>query len=293
MKGEHSMAGSDAAVGEFAEVNGTRLHYIRAGEGQAVVLLHGWPFTSLVWRPLLPLLAEAGFTAIAPDLRGLGESQREEEGYGKPEVAADVRELAAQLGFERVDLVGMDVGSMVAAAYALDTPERVRHLVLSESLLPGFGLEEAMNPATGGYWHFGFQMQVELATFLTAGKEAAYLSPGWDQFSLGLTDADKAELLRQYTAEGAMRAGFQHYGTLIEDGRWNRKRLADMGKLSLPVLVLGGERGLPREPLVAGARQIAEDVEEDVVPDAAHTIGLDNPRWLADRLARFFAADSD
>lgn len=268
-----------------ASVNGTELHYTSAGDGPAVVLLHGWPFTSLVWRPLLPLLADAGFTAIAPDLRGLGESRRETDGYRKREVAADVRGLAEQLGFEQVALVGMDIGTMVALAYAIDTPQRVSHLVLSESLLPGFGLEELMNPATGGFWHFGFHMQVDLAALLTAGKEELYLRPGWDQFSRGLTESDKAELLTHYTSPGGMRAGFAHYGTLVDDGRWNREHLDE--PLPMPVLVLNGENGLPAEPLREGVRRVARDVEVDIVPDSAHTIGLDNPQWVADRLARF------
>jgi pimeloyl-ACP methyl ester carboxylesterase len=275
---------------DYADVNGTRLHYIASGDGPAVLLLHGWPYTSLVWRPLLPLLADAGFTAIAPDLRGLGDSNREQQGYAKREIAADMRLLCHHLGFDKVDLVGMDIGAMVALAYAIDSPARVRHLVLAESLMPGFGLEELMNPATGGYWHFGFHMQVELATFLTAGKEEAYMMPGWDQFSLGLTDDDKAELLRHYASPGGMRAGFSHYGTLVDDGLWNREHLTS--PLPVPILVLNGESGLPQAPLLAGAERITKTVTADTVPNSRHTIGLDNPVWVANRLNAFFSDPS-
>ena len=272
---------------DFAEVNGTSIHYAIGGNGPAVVLLHGWPYTWIVWRPLIPVLAQHGFTVIAPDLRGLGGSRRESDGYAKQNVASDIRELAASLGFDEIDLVGIDIGAMVALTYAIDTPNRVRHLVLGESLLPGFGLEELMDPATGGFWHFGFHMQVEVATMLTSGHEAAYLSPGWQGFSRGLTEADRDELLREYTQPGAMRAGFSHYATLLDDGKYNREHLTH--PLPMPVLVLNGEQGLPQPPLLAGVKRVAQNVQPDIVPNAAHTIGADNPEWVAGRLTEFFS----
>jgi pimeloyl-ACP methyl ester carboxylesterase len=272
------------------DVNGTRLHVVVAGEGPAVVLLHGWPYTWTAWRRLIPPLAAAGFTVIAPDLRGTGDSAKPADGYDKRNVARDVHELVGALGFADIALVGMDIGAMVAYAYAADHGAGVRRLVLAESVLPGLGLEELMNPATGGFWHFGFHMQVDVAELLTAGKEAAYLGPMWTMGSAtdALGDAEQAELLRAYSAPGGMRGGFQHYATLVADGAANR---ADAGAgLAMPVLVLNGERGLPQGPLLSGVRQVATDVRADVVPGSGHLIGLDNPEWVADRLARFFAS---
>ncbi len=109
---------SNGAVGVHrAEVNGLLLFYRRAGAGEPVVLLHGFPETSYAWRKVMPLLA-AHHTVIAPDLRGCGASDRPEQGYDKRTVAADIRELVRQLGFERIDLVSHDVGMMVGYAYA-------------------------------------------------------------------------------------------------------------------------------------------------------------------------------
>ena len=154
----------------FAEVNGTRIHYVSGGAGPAVVLLHGWPLTWREWRGIMPALAQAGFTVVAPDLRGLGDSDKPSNGYDKKTVAADIRAIVHKLGFETVDLVGTDIGMMVAVSWVLHHATEIRRLVLAESLIPGFGLEELMNPATGGYWHFGFHAQVELATMLTEGQ---------------------------------------------------------------------------------------------------------------------------
>lgn len=286
--------GLDGFTHRYADVNGTRLHAVVGGSGPAVVLVHGWPFTWRVWRPALPGLAAAGYTVIAPDLRGTGDSAKTETGYAKTDVAEDVHQLARSLGFDQVDLVGMDIGTMVAYAYAATHPEAVRHLVLSESVLPGFGLEQLMDIANGGLWHFGFHMQVDVAEMLTAGKEEAYLAPGWTRSSPGggLTEADRADFLSHYRAPGGMRGGFQHYSTLIEDGRANRADLAANGPLTMPVLVLTGDQGLPQSMLLDGARQVASDVQADIVPHSGHAYAADNPDWVVDRLNRFFGTVS-
>ena len=276
----------------YAEVNGTRLHYVSGGQGPAIVLLHGWPYTWAEWRKLMPLLADAGLTVIAPDLRGLGDSARAESGYEKSNVAEDVRQLTHSLGFASIDLVGTDIGTFVAFAYAQRHPGEVRRLVLAESLIPGFGLEELMNPATGGYWHFGFHMQVDLATMLTQGREEAYLLPFMTMMSASPDAADtaKALFLPYYTAPGGMRAGFQHYGTLLADGAENRA--AFRSRLPMPVLVLNGERGISQAQLLGCVRQVAHTIETALVPDSAHTFASDNPAWVAERLIRFLDHDA-
>ncbi|MEV0912029.1 alpha/beta hydrolase [Streptomyces hokutonensis] len=291
---EGPVSGMDGFSHRYADVNGTRLHYVVGGEGPPVVLLHGWPYTWAIWRRMMPLLAAAGFTVVAPDLRGTGDSGKPDSGYTKRDVAEDVRQLVGKLGpagtgDTGIHVVGMDIGAMVAHAYATAYPREVRRLVLSESVLPGFGLEEIMNPATGGYWHFGFHMQLDIAELLTVGKEAAYLAPAWAMGSPagGLTDADRAEFLRHYAAPGGMRGGFQHYASLLEDGR--AIRAATTTKLPMPVLVLNAALGLPQAPLLKGVRQVADDVRADLVPDSGHAYAADNPVWVAHRLAAFFA----
>jgi len=145
-----------------------------------------------------------------------------------------------------------------------------------------------MNPATGGYWHFGLHMQVDVAEMLTAGKEVAYLLPTMKMMSTAPDAGHDAEnlYLPHYIAPGGMRAGFQHYGTLLMDGKENRA--AFQSKLHLPVLVLNAARGIPQAQTLGCVKQVAENVEADLVPDSGHTIGNDNPAWVADRLIRFF-----
>ena len=238
----------------------------------------------------MPGIAAGGFTVIAPDLRGMGRSAPAgNDSFAKVNVAEDVRAIVRGLGLGPIGLVGMDIGTMVAYAYASRRPEDVRRLVLSESLIPGFGLEELMNPATGGYWHFGFHMQVDLATHLIRGKEAEYLLPFYTMMSVS-ADAEalaRETFLPQFLGPSGLRGGLQHYGPLLEDGRANRA--AFKAKLLMPVLVLNGARGLPQAPLLDGARHVAERVEADFIVDAGHTYAHDNPRATVDRLLRFLA----
>lgn len=278
----------------FTEVNGVRLHYVHGGSGPAVVLLHGWPFTWEEWRPLMTRLIDVGRSVIAPDLRGMGHSAKPGKDFAKADylkrnVAKDVHDLTVFLGHDKVDLMGVDIGMMVAFAYALRYPSQIDHLVLGEGLLPGFGLEEHMNPATGGYWHFGFHAQVDIAVMLTDGKEAEYLGPMWEMMSASpaARHENRSRFLPSYSSTDGMRGGFAHYATLIgDDGRDNQDQLKQ--KLAMPVLVLNGEKGLPLGPTLESVQRVAERLDHDVVPGAAHTLAQDNPQWLTQRLIEFF-----
>jgi pimeloyl-ACP methyl ester carboxylesterase len=161
----------------YNEENGARVHYVVGGAGPAIVLLHGFAYTWEDWRRILAPLAAAGFTVIAPDLRGFGYSEKTKDGYAKTSVAEDVRAIVRELGFDEINLVGADIGAMVAYAYASRHPGEVRRFVFGEAFVPGFGLEDHMNPATGGFWHFGFHAQVDIATMLVEGREERYLMP--------------------------------------------------------------------------------------------------------------------
>ncbi len=290
---DSEVAGLTGFTHRYADVNATRIHYVIGGEGPAIVLLHGWPYTWAAWRKLMPLLADAGFTVIAPDLRGLGDSVKADTGYAKTNVAEDIRQIVQSLGFDTINLVGTDIGTMVAYAYVASHPNEVRRLILAESLIPGFGLEELMNPATGGYWHFGFHMHVDVAEMLTARKEVAYLLPTMKMMSISEDAAEVAEsiYLPHYIEPGGMRAGFQHYGTLLEDGKENRA--AFKSKLTMPVLVLNGDKGIPQAQTLGCVRQVAANIEAELVPNSGHLFAEDNPSWVAERLTRFFGPDRE
>jgi pimeloyl-ACP methyl ester carboxylesterase len=246
----------------------------------------------------MPILAAAGHPVLAPDLRGLGDSEKIAEksataAYGKRTVAEDVLQLTDLLGYETFHLVGHDIGAWAAFALALARPVRVRKLVLAESLLPGFGLEERMDVSRNGYWHFGFHMAEGIPEMLTAGREHEYLSSMAYRAKprpSAMTDADIAEYVRCYAAPGGMRAAFGHYRAALDDGKHNKELAARIAPLPMPVLVLGGQHSaIPRDELVKGIRKTASDVRDGgAIQDSGHFLSEDNPAELSRRLLTFF-----
>src|SRR5438309_4949450 len=113
-------------------VNELDLNVVDEGTGRPVVLLHGWPESSRLWSAQVPPLAAAGYRAIAPDLRGFGQSDRPEGvgHYAGAHAVIDVIQLLDSLGIERAHVVGHDFGAALAWAIAAFFPDRVDHLVV-------------------------------------------------------------------------------------------------------------------------------------------------------------------
>jgi pimeloyl-ACP methyl ester carboxylesterase len=132
-----------------------RLHYVVAGSGDPVVLLHGWPQTWFEWRRIIPALATK-YTVIAPDMRGLGDSSKPPGGYDKRTVADDIYQLVRKLGFERIYLVGHDWGGPTAYAYAAAHPADVRKLAILDVSIPNEAWEKFPMLRRGGIWHLTF-----------------------------------------------------------------------------------------------------------------------------------------
>ena len=131
-------ATDEAIVSRTAEIDGVKLHYMTAGQGTPLLLLHGYAETSLMWKPIIPVLAER-FSVIAPDLPGIGDSGIPTDGLDMKSAAIRIHDLAKSLGVEKAEVVGHDIGLMVAYAYAAQFPTEVTKLVLMDALLPGVG----------------------------------------------------------------------------------------------------------------------------------------------------------
>jgi pimeloyl-ACP methyl ester carboxylesterase len=150
----HAAEVGGAVSSRTAEVEGVKLHYLTAGHGPAVILLHGYTQTSLMWKPIFPLLAEQ-FTVIAPDLPGIGDSEIPADGLDMKTAAIRIHSLAKSLGIEKARVVGHDIGLMVAYAYAAQFPAETEKLVVMDAFLPGVaGWENVYN--NPGIWHFRF-----------------------------------------------------------------------------------------------------------------------------------------
>lgn len=270
----------------FAEVNGTRLHYLVAGQGDPVLLLHGYAQTSHMWRPLIPQLART-HTVIAPDLRGFGDSAKPQSGYDKKTLAQDVHALARLLGHGRVGVVGHDIGLMVAYAYAAQFPAEVERIALMDAFLPGVGDWQTVW-LLRDLWHFHFYGTTPLA--LVDGRERIYLEHFWNDFAAdparSVAEADRQLYAAAYAQPGAMRAGFEVFRAFEQDA----KDFAGFAgrKLAMPMLVLTGEKA-SGEFLIAQGRLVADQVEGVVIKGAGHWLIDEAPDQVMPRLLGFFS----
>ncbi len=210
-------APADAPQSQFAEVNGIKLHYLTAGQGDPVVLLHGFAETSHMWLPLIAKLAES-HTVIAPDLRGFGQSSAPADGYTKAAMAQDIHALVKSLNYQRIRLVGHDIGLMVAYAYAAQYPAEVDRLVLMEAFLPGVGDWNSVF-LLRDLWHFHFYGTTPLA--LVTGRERTYLEHFWNDFAAdptkSISEADREFYAKEYARPDHMKAGMEVFRAFPQD----------------------------------------------------------------------------
>jgi pimeloyl-ACP methyl ester carboxylesterase len=265
--------------------NGTTIHVRVGGKGPAVVLLHGYGETGDMWVPMAADLAR-DHTVIVPDLRGMGLSARAAAGYDKKTQAGDVAGVMDALKVERADVVAHDIGNMVAFAFAAQNPSRVTRLVLIDAPVPGVGPwdEILKNPLL---WHFRFGgPDMER---LVAGRERIYLDRFWNEFSATpakFTEEARVHYAALYARPGAMHAGFSQFAAFDQDAIDNRAWLAGGGKLTMPVLALGGDKSFGTTMAVV-MRAAATNVTEGVVPESGHWIMEENPAATV-RMVRAF-----
>ena len=268
----------------FANVNGVRLHYLIAGKGEPVILLHGFAQTSHMWRPLITELAKTRMV-IAPDLRGFGGSAKPTSGYTKKAMAQDVHALATSLGLRRSTMVGHDIGLMVAYAYCAQYPSEVDRIVLMDAFLPGIG-DWTNVWLLRDLWHFHFYGETPLK--LVTGRERTYLEHFWNDFAAdrthSISEADRRFYARAYAQPGAMAAGFEVFKAFEQDA----KDFAQFGntKLTMPMLVLTGEKASGTF-LIEQARLVDTNVEGVVIKDAGHWLMEEAPGEVIPQLVTF------
>jgi pimeloyl-ACP methyl ester carboxylesterase len=283
--GPGAAAGEPAAIDEsFADLPGVRLHYLAAGSGEPVILLHGYAETSHMWRPLMARLAATN-RVIAPDLRGAGRSSKPAGGYDKKTLAEDIRALALSLGLKRIRLVGHDIGLMVAYAYAAQHPAEIDRLVLMDAFLPGIG-DWTHVWLLRDLWHFHFYGEVPLQ--LVAGRERIYFEHFWNDFAAdrnhSVSEPDRQFYAAEYARPGGMRAGFEYFRAFEQDAA-DFAQLART-KLKMPLLVLSGEKA-GGNFLIEQARLVAETVEGVLVKGSGHWLMEEAPDQVIPKLVEF------
>jgi len=236
-------------VARAADVDGASVHYLMAGRGAPVILLHGYTQTSRMWRPIIPILAEK-FRVIAPVLPGIGDS----------------------------DIPRGDVDMTTAAT-------RIRALVVMDAFLPGVGGWESVynNP---GIWHFRFNGPTPEA--LVRGRERAYFEHFWNDFAADKTrsipNADRAVYTAAYARPGRMRAGWAYFVSFPKTAK-DFAQLSER-KLPMPVLAIGGAKA-NGELLAQQMKLVASDVTVVVLSDTGHWVLEERPKETTEALMKF------
>jgi pimeloyl-ACP methyl ester carboxylesterase len=280
----HAAAVDAAISSRSADVEGMKLHYLTAGHGPAVILIHGYTQTSRMWKPIIPLLAEK-FTVIAPDLPGIGDSSIPADGLDMKTAAIRIHALAKSLHIEKARVVGHDIGLMVAYAYAAQFPGETEKLVVMDAFLPGVaGWEDVYNDP--GIWHFRFNGPTPEA--LVRGRERIYFNYFWNDFAAdkthSLPEEDRAFYAAAYARPGRMRAGWAYFVSFQQAA----KDFAQLSrtKLNMPVLAIGGEKA---NGAVLGHQMkiVATNATEIVLKDTGHWVLEERPKETTDALMKF------
>jgi pimeloyl-ACP methyl ester carboxylesterase len=280
----YAAASDDTIASRTAEIDGAKLHYMTAGRGTPLILLHGYAETSLMWKPVIPVFA-ARFTVIAPDLPGIGDSGIPADGLDMKSAAIRIHDLAKSLGVQKAEVVGHDIGLMVAYAYAAQFPAEVTKLVLMDAFLPGVPGWEAVynNP---NIWHFRFNGPTPEA--LVQGRERTYFDYFWNDFAAdknhSIPEAARKAYAAAYARPGRMHAGWAYFVSFQQAA----KDFAQLSQtqLTMPVLTIGGDKSLG-EALGQQAKLVATNVTTVVLKDTGHWVLEERPKETTEALNNF------
>jgi pimeloyl-ACP methyl ester carboxylesterase len=270
---------------KFADVNGIKMHYLVAGKGEPIILMHGYAQNSHMWRPAMKELAKTHLV-VAPDLRGFGDTTKAETGYDKKSMAVDVHALAQKLGIKKAGIAGHDIGLMVAYAYAAQYPAEVDRIVLLDAFIPGVG-DTTNLFLLKDLWHFHFYGPTPLA--LVTGRERIYFEHFWNDFAAdgkkSVSEADRVFYAKKYALPGAMKSGMEVFRNFDQDAKDNA--VFAKTKLTMPMLVLGGEKS-GGDFLITQGKMVATNVEGVIIKDSGHWLVDEQPGQVIPKLVAFF-----
>jgi pimeloyl-ACP methyl ester carboxylesterase len=269
------------------KTNGTTLHVRIGGQGPAVVMLHGFGDTGDMWAPAAAALVK-NHTVVVPDLRGMGLSTHPEQGYTKKNQAADIAGVMDALKISSADLVTHDIGNMVGYALAAQYPTRITKWVVIDAPLPGIGNWEEIKQSPL-LWHFNFRGPDEER--LVAGRERIYLDRFYNELSADpkkIDGATRQHYAALYARPHAMHDAFEQFGAFNQDAIDNKALLAKGGKLTMPVLALGGEKSFGTAQADT-LRIVATNVTMGIVPGSGHWIMDENPKATTALIVNFLS----
>ena len=266
----------------LADVNGTQLHYVSAGDlGSPMLLVHGWPETWWAFRKLIPLLAGT-HRVFAVNLRRFGDSSNAETAYGAAASAEDLHCLVEHIGAGPVHLLCQDISGGTAFRFAATHPDDVASFIAVETTLAGFGFEAIADVNGFGSWHVGFLGAPGIPSMLLPGHERELLV-GWAYPLMAgtpdaITDDDVDEFVRTYSRPNAWRGTEGLYQAVFSDNGAT-KALAEAQPIVAPVLTVDGTS----YPFTENTfRQVAgNEVTAVHIQDVGHLVAQEAPEQLA------------
>jgi pimeloyl-ACP methyl ester carboxylesterase len=279
----------------YIDTGQVRLHAVIGGDGPPVLLIHGWPGSWYYWRLVMPALAR-DFCVIAVDQRGIGLSDKPEQGYDTATLANDLAGLMDALGHERFAVAGVDTGLLIGYALAADHPGRVARLAVGEAPLPGIGPPAPLVlpvQVVDRLWHIPFNQLKETNEKLVRGREDIFFGA---EFSASAGTNKLPGYAVQYYVDGlasspeALRGSFQLYRAFGITAAQNQERKTR--RLPMPVLAMGGAES--SGAMVADTMKlVADDVQTLVIPGTGHWLAEQAPEEMLAALTAFLAPYRD
>ena len=269
----------------YVDAAGLRMHVAEAGQGDPVLLLHGWPQHWYVWRGVIPRLAER-YRVIAPDLRGLGWTEATPDGYDKETFGLDVLALMDELGLDRVKLMGHDWGGMTGFLMCLREPKRVERFLAINAPHPWPQVGVRQLPRLLGLWY-----QVVMSSPVVGPRTVRPLASAARRSVKDETREDWEPFVRQFDEPERARASQAIYQTFLTQempalsrGRYARERL------TVPTKFLVGEDDpFISEETIAPIRGQADEFTAETIRGHGHFVIDETPDLVAERALGFFA----
>lgn len=271
-------------------VNGTMLHYVTAGQGPAVVCVHGWPQNHREFLPIMEGLTDQ-YRFIAPDLRGFADSGKPLTGYDPKTIAQDLLEIVDLEKIDQFHILAHDLGGPPAVALAYAGGSRSLSLAAIETPLFGIDYPGAVDP-TRSYWHLLMHMDIDITMALLQGREDIYLRHFFRDFAYNpdcIPEAEVQKYVMQMRQPGNLRSGLMHYYVIPEMG----KQLNELSKEKLDIPVLGyGGRVSFAEHCFEVAKVISKKPSGGVIEECGHWVFEEQNAFIKDELKKLWLSCS-
>jgi pimeloyl-ACP methyl ester carboxylesterase len=285
---------TDTFTSRYVDTGEVRLHAVVGGVGPPLLLIHGWPGSWYYWRLVMPALAR-DFEVVAVDQRGIGLSDKPEDGYDSRTLANDLVALMDALGHQRFAAVGVDTGMLIGYALAADHPERVERVALGEAPLPGISPPLPLilpDQLKDRLWHIPFNQLAETNEKLVRGREDIFFGAEFSA-SAGMNKLPKEAVeyyVKRLSDPEALHGSFQLYRAFGATSAQNEERKAR--RLPMPVLAMGGAES-SGEGAANTMKLVADDVQTLVIPGIGHWLAEQAPEEMTAALTEFLAPYRD